>query len=204
MSPWRVRSLVVVVIIWATPMAAQSAGAAPRAIVGCPAPVSHSTHAAAMDHAAHARAMAQGGAAGGKRDSLSSRADSSFAAMQARGVIAMGVDQYTSTHKFEARLDGGRIELQRDVDDSSGTAQIRAHLCGIAAAFASGDFSTPAFVHMQAVPGAAVMAARRHLISYSMRPLPLGGELRLTTSDPASVAAVAEFLAFQRMDHRAH
>ncbi len=197
-------ALVVGAVLWATPMAAQSAAGAPRAIVGCPAPVDHGTHAAGMDHAAHARTMAQGGAAGGKRDSLSPRADSSFAATQARGLIAMGVDQYTSTHKFEALRDGGRIELQRDVDDAAGTAQIRAHLCGIAAAFASGDFSTPAFVHMQAVPGAAVMAARRHLISYSMRPLPRGGELRLTTSDPAAVAAVAEFLAFQRMDHRAH
>jgi hypothetical protein len=203
MSPWYRQTLLLGVIIWATPTSAQSAAGAPRAIVGCPAPVNHSTHAT-MDHAAHARTMAAGGSAGGKRDSVSPRADSSFSALQARGLIAMGVDQYTSTHHFEALRDGGRIELQRDVDDSLGTAQIRAHLCGIAAAFASGDFSTPAFVHMQTVPGATVMAARRHLIAYSMRPLPRGGELRLTTKDPAAVAAVAEFMAFQRTDHRAH
>ncbi len=204
MSPWYRRSLLLGAVIWATPSAAQSAAGATRSIAGCPAPVDHGTHATAMDHAAHARMMPQGGAGVGKRDSLSSRSDSNFSALQARGSIAMGVDQYSSTHHFEALRDGGRIELQRDVDDPVGIAQIRVHLCSVAAAFASGDFSTPAFVHMQTVPGATVMAARRHLIAYSLRPLPRGGELLITTSDAAAVAAVAEFLAFQRMDHRAH
>jgi TusA-related sulfurtransferase len=37
-----------------------------------------------------------------------------------------------------------------------------------------------------------------------VRLLPRGGELRITTTDPAAVAAVAAFLAFQRMDHRSH
>src|SRR4051812_36567910 len=40
--------------------------------------------------------------------------DSSFSAMQQRGKIAMGVDQYTSIHKFDDLVNGGRIELQRD------------------------------------------------------------------------------------------
>src|SRR4051812_49278676 len=54
--------------------------------------------------------------------------DSSFGAMQKRGKQAMGVDQYTSTHKFDALPDGGRIELQRNSDDSAGVATIRAHV----------------------------------------------------------------------------
>jgi hypothetical protein len=40
--------------------------------------------------------------------------DSSFAAMQRRGKIAMCVDPYTSAHRFDDLADGGRIELQRD------------------------------------------------------------------------------------------
>ena len=130
--------------------------------------------------------------------------DSAFTAMQARGKVAMGVDQYTSVHHFETLRDGGRIELQRDVNDSVGVAVIRTHLLDIAKAFGSGDFSTPAFVHMQTVPGAAVMAERRTLITYAFRALPRGGELRITTHDPKALAAVAQFLEFQRMDHRAH
>src|SRR4051812_34923007 len=56
--------------------------------------------------------------------------DSAFVVLQHRGADAraMGVDQNTSTHRFDALPDGGRIELQRDVEDSAGTAQIRRHL----------------------------------------------------------------------------
>ncbi len=129
--------------------------------------------------------------------------DSSHAAMQMRGKIAMGVDQYTSVHKFDDLADGGRIELQRDRDDSTGTRVIREHLRSIAAAFTKGDFSTPAFVHLRNVPGTTVMEASRAKIRYAVRDLPRGGELRITTTDAATLKAVHAFLAFQRSDHRA-
>jgi hypothetical protein len=130
-------------------------------------------------------------------------ADSAFAALQERGRAAMGVDQYTSTHRFDALPDGGRIELQRDTDDAEGIATIRAHLRGIADAFAAGDFSTPAAVHVRQVPGAAVMAERRAAIRYAYRDLPRGGEIRITTADADALAAIHAFMAFQRGDHRA-
>ena len=132
-------------------------------------------------------------------------ADSAFAGVQARGSDArgMGVDQYTSAHRFDALPDGGRIELQRAADDSAGIAQIRRHLRGIATAFAAGDFRTPAFVHMQEVPGTTVMAARRAAIAYAVRDLPRGAEVRITTHDAEALAAVHAFIAFQRRDHRA-
>lgn len=129
--------------------------------------------------------------------------DTAFAALQERGEAAMGVDQYTSTHFFDALPDGGRIELQRDVDDAEGVAQIRRHLREIAAAFEKGDFDTPAFVHMQTVPGTAVMAAKRDVITYTFSELPRGGELRIVTRDAEAISAIHEFMAFQRSDHRA-
>ena len=129
--------------------------------------------------------------------------DTAFASMQKRGKMAMGVDQYTSTHHFDARPDGGRIELQRDVDDSAGVARIRAHMREIAHAFKSGDFSTPAMVHMREVPGAKVMAARRASITYEPRDLPRGAELNIRTSDPEALKAIHEFMAFQRGEHHA-
>ena len=129
--------------------------------------------------------------------------DTAFAAMQMRGKMAMGVDQYTSTHKFDALPGGGRIELQRNVDDSAGVAQIRTHLQAIAKAFKSGDFSAPGFVHMTQVPGTAVMAARRGMISYVYRELPRGGELLMVTKDPEALRAISEFMKFQREGHRA-
>jgi hypothetical protein len=129
--------------------------------------------------------------------------DTTFAGMQERGRRAMGVDQYTSSHKFDALATGGRIELVRDTADSAGVAQIRAHIRDIAKAFASGDFSTPAFVHMKDVPGTAVMREKRSVISYEPRDLPRGAELVIRTSDPAALHAIHEFMSFQRGEHHA-
>ncbi|HKW48202.1 MAG TPA: hypothetical protein VJN70_12185 [Gemmatimonadaceae bacterium] len=129
--------------------------------------------------------------------------DSAFAAMQERGKAVMGVDQHTSTHHFDALSDGGRIELQRDLPDSVGVARIRAHLREIAVAFKAGDFSQPATVHMQDVPGAKVMAAKRAVINYDTHDLPRGAELWIRTRDPDAVRAIHDFMAFQRREHHA-
>jgi uncharacterized protein YjhX (UPF0386 family) len=117
--------------------------------------------------------------------------------------MAMGVDQTTSTHKFDALPDGGRIELQRDIDDNVDIAQIRAHLRLIQHAFQAGDFSTPEFVHMQAMPGTAEMARKKDVIQYSYHDLPRGGEVVMQTSDAQALAAIHEFMGAQRMGHHA-
>jgi hypothetical protein len=138
---------------------------------------------------------------GAEREATS---DSAFAGVQARGHEAMGVDQYTSAHRFEPLPDGGRIELQRDTADRAGVATIRAHMRDIAGRFSQGDFTIPGFVHAQEVPGTRVMAARKTQIAYEANDLPGGAEVRIRASDSAAIAAVHEFLAFQRGDHRAH
>jgi hypothetical protein len=129
--------------------------------------------------------------------------DRGFAQLQARGKVAMGVDQYTSAHRFENLPDGGRIELQRDPNDSTGVRTIREHMQKIATAFSQGDFSVPGFVHADSVPGTATMRAQRSAIRYSYSPLPGGGEVRITTHDTAAVAAVHDFLGYQRDEHHA-
>jgi hypothetical protein len=130
--------------------------------------------------------------------------DTAFAKLQARGESAMGVDQYTSAHRFEPLPDGGRIELQRDTADRAGVETIRAHMRDIAARFSRGDFAIPGFVHAGEVPGTRVMAERKNQITYEAGELPGGGEVRIRATDPAAVQAIHEFLAFQRSDHRAH
>jgi hypothetical protein len=128
--------------------------------------------------------------------------DRSFAELQARGHVAMGVDQYTSSHVFESLPDGGRIALERDEADPAGVGRIREHMRQIAGAFGRGDFQIPGFVHAREVPGTAVMSARRNFIRYSIDTLPRGAELRIVTGDSAAVEAIHSFLAFQRHDHR--
>lgn len=115
----------------------------------------------------------------------------------------MGVDQYTSTHRFDKSADGGRIELQRDSDDPEGIATIRRHLGEVAAQFARGDFSASRAVHDREIPGADVMTARREAITYTVVELPRGAEMHIRTPDPDAVAAIHRFLDFQRSDHRA-
>ena len=129
--------------------------------------------------------------------------DSAFAGVQARGGVAMGVNQYTSRHVFEPLPDGGRIALQREAADSEGAAQIRRHMHEIAGRFAAGDFALPGFVHARVVPGTEIMAARRTAIAYAVDTLPRGAALRIRSADSAAVRAIHEFLAFQRHDHRA-
>jgi hypothetical protein len=129
--------------------------------------------------------------------------DSSFAEVQTRGHAAMGVDQYTSRHKFEPSPDGGSIALQRDTSDTAGVSRIRAHMRQIASAFGRGDFTLPGFVHAREVPGTRVMRARRSAIRYTADTIAGGAVLRLTSPDSEAVAAIHEFLAFQRHDHRA-
>jgi len=133
----------------------------------------------------------------------SSTPDTSFVALQARGKMAMGVDQYASAHRFVALPDGGRIALEMKDGDSLAVAQIRAHMKLIEHAFQAGDFSTPEFVHARAMPGTDVMSRNKALIRYTYSDLPHGGEVRITTTDPESLAAIRELLAAQRGDHRA-
>lgn len=129
--------------------------------------------------------------------------DSSFAALQARGKMAMGVDQYASAHRFDVLPDGGRIALEMKGGDSLAVAQIRAHMKLIEHAFQAGDFSTPEFVHARSMPGTDVMSRNKALIHYTYADLPRGGEVRITATDSASLAAIWEFLTAQRGDHRA-
>jgi len=130
--------------------------------------------------------------------------DSVFRGVQQRGGRVMGVDQYTSAHTFAPLEDGGSITLVRNEADSAGIAQIRQHMREIAGQFAQGNFTAPFLVHAQQVPGTTVMAQRREHIRFEVMDLPRGAMVRIRTADAAALAAVHEFLAFQRMDHRAH
>jgi hypothetical protein len=117
--------------------------------------------------------------------------DSAFVAME-----ALGAHQFVDLHE------GGRIQLLRDPADTAGTKAVRQHLEHIARAFAAGDFTIPGQVHSsKQVSGTATMSARRKHISYRFRPLPGGGEVRITTRDPKALQAVHQYLSFQRREH---
>jgi hypothetical protein len=138
------------------------------------------------------------------RSSAAQPADTAFAAMQARGKMVMGVDQYTSTHVFEDLPDGGRIVLERpDTSDTAGIDAIRAHMRTIASAFRAGDFALPFQVHAEVVPGTDIMTAHAAAIDYQVIDRPRGAEVRIRTQDSVAISAIHAFLAFQRGAHHA-
>ncbi|HUF27396.1 MAG TPA: hypothetical protein VMM18_10500 [Gemmatimonadaceae bacterium] len=147
-------------------------------------------------------AAAQAQRTGAEPPPPAARNDSAFRALQARGANVMGVDQYTSVHRFDTLHDGGRIVLQRIEEDSAGTQTIRQHLRAIADAFGRGDFSMSREVHGMDVPGAAVLAERRAHITYEVRDVARGAELRIRTTDAAALKALRAFMEFQNADHR--
>ncbi len=154
-------------------------------------------------NARHWLAVAVLASAGATVSSAQDARDTAFTSMQSRGRVAMGVDQYASTHRFENLPDGGRIELQRNRPDSAGVQAIRDHLRAIVEAFSKGDFAAPAMVHAGEVPGARTMAEKHRAIRYQYRELPLGGEVRIMTGDAEALRAIHTFLEFQRREHRA-
>ncbi len=130
--------------------------------------------------------------------------DSGFAQVQARGAMVMGVDQAQSHHVFEGLPDGGRIVYTvDDPADTAGTRIIRQHLSGIQDRFSAGDFADPSRVHDMTVPGTVTMTRLQDRIRYQFSQRPGGGELAISSDDPEAQTAIHEFLAFQRMDHRA-
>lgn len=58
-------------------------------------------------------------------------------------------------------------------------------------------------VHHQDVPGTDVMKVRAEVITYRMREVPRGAQLRLITHGRAAREAIHRFLLSQRTDHHA-
>lgn len=117
--------------------------------------------------------------------------------------MAMGFDQEKTTHHFLLYTDGGAIDVSvKDPADTTNLDAIRSHLPHITQMFAQGDFSTPMLVHQTNVPGTAAMAKAKSKIAYKYTETKAGGRVDITTTDPAALEAVHEFLTFQIKDHK--
>ena len=126
------------------------------------------------------------------------------AEMKARGAVAMGFDQDTTTHHFRLTPGGGTIEVSvNDAADTDGREQIRRHLREIAIAFSSGRFEKPFATHGEMPPGVDTMTQLASSITYAFEETPRGGLVRLTASDARAISAVHDFLRYQIREHEA-
>jgi hypothetical protein len=113
-----------------------------------------------------------------------------------------GVNHEGAVHHFLLAPDGGTIRLETTGDTRpEERARIRQHLQVVARSFAAGDFTLPMQVHAQTPPGAKTMKKMRKTISYDYAPTDKGGEVRISTGNPAALSAIHAFLRFQIEDH---
>lgn len=123
----------------------------------------------------------------------------------ARGAQVMPFNLEETTHIFKPLPKGG---LQTVVADNPADTQqislIQTHLQSEADKFSSGDFSDPAAIHGEAMPGLSELAEGSQNIQIQYASLPNGGEIRYLTQDPALISALHDWFAAQRSDHGHH
>lgn len=123
----------------------------------------------------------------------------------AKGATVMPFDLMRTTHFFDD-TPGGGIETitANDKKDARQIALIRSHLAEEAKRFRRGDFSDPAKIHGQDMPGLDALARAGDKLRVKYRKLPAGASLGYASADAAVIAGVHAWFAAQRSDHAAH
>jgi hypothetical protein len=142
-----------------------------------------------------------GTASGTERSSTAARQ----AEVATRGAQVMPFDLEQTGHRFQSLDDGGlQTVTAKDPANHEQIALIQTHLQEEAAKFQRGDFSDPATIHGEEMPGLAKLRAGAEQIEIQYVPLPDGGQIRYTTKEPALVMAIRHWFMAQRADHGRH
>jgi hypothetical protein len=141
-----------------------------------------------MDHAAHLKMMQQA-----QRE----------ADVATRGKDVMPFSLEATTHHFSKSTHGGVQQVvAKDAKDSAQISLIRSHLKQIRGQFLKGEFSGPAHIHGQDMPGLAELKqAKPGQISIEYKDMKAGGQLTYRTADPRLVGALHKWFDAQLSDH---
>jgi hypothetical protein len=136
---------------------------------------------------------------------LTAQAQQRQAEVAARGAEVMPFDLRATSHVFTKSRNGGLQQvLVRNPKDTAQLRLVRSHLRDIAARFEQGDFSAPAHIHGDDMPGLAELKqAKPGEISIRYRDLPNGAQIRYATSNPALVPVLHRWFDAQLADHGA-
>jgi hypothetical protein len=122
-----------------------------------------------------------------------------------RGGEVMPFDLEATTHVFEKNEEGGvQRVVADDPGDAGNVAAIRAHLREEADAFARGEFSDPAAIHGEDMPGLAELEAGAGRIGIRYEDVRAGAQITLRSEDQELVGAVHEWFDAQLSDHGDH
>lgn len=123
----------------------------------------------------------------------------------ARGATVMPFDLEKTVHVFE-KLDKGGLQrvVVKDLSNKEQISLIQSHLKEESEKFGRGDFSDPAKIHGQDMPGLTELKSGAGNIEVVYTPLPDGAQIRYTTKDPALVMAIHHWFDAQLSDHGRH
>ncbi len=127
------------------------------------------------------------------------------AQIAARGAQVMSFDLEQTMHVFQRLDDGGRQTVTaKDRSNEKQIALIQAHLQMEAEKFRRGDFSDPAGIHGDEMPGLAELKSGFGEIDIEYKALPDGGEIRYATANRSLVMALHHWFRAQVSDHGRH
>jgi hypothetical protein len=123
----------------------------------------------------------------------------------ARGAKVMPFDLEQTTHVFQ-KLDNGGLQkvVVKDPSNKKQIALIQTHLKEESEKFRKGDFSDPAKIHGEDMPGLAQLKAGAGKVDVRYTALPDGAQIRYTAKDPKLVTALHQWFAAQLSDHGRH
>jgi hypothetical protein len=122
-----------------------------------------------------------------------------------KGAKIMPFDLEQTMHHFQTLENGGlQTVTVKDPANSTQIALIQAHLKEEAEKFHRGDFSDPAKIHGENMPGLAVLQAGAQRIDVQYTTLSNGAQIHYSTKDPTLVMALHQWFAAQRADHGHH
>jgi hypothetical protein len=149
-----------------------------------PAPLDHSK----MDHSAHMKSMTEA-----QRQAL----------VAERGKDVMPFSLPATTHVFSKTAQGGvQRVVAKKASDTAQAKLVQQHLQEIQGQFLKGDFSGPARIHGQDMPGLAELrAAKPGQLAIAYKDVKGGAELSYTTANPALVTALHNWFDAQLADH---
>ena len=122
-----------------------------------------------------------------------------------KGAEVMPFDLEQTTHVFQALEDGGLQKVVvKNPSNQKQIALIQSHLKEESERFRKGDFSDPAKIHGDDMPGLAQLNAGAKEINVRYTALPDAAEIRYTSKDPKLVMALHHWFSAQLSDHGHH
>lgn len=133
---------------------------------------------------------------------LTTAAPNRQAQVHSMGGQVMPFDLDKTTHIFRMTETGGVQQVvAKDASDAAQIALIQQHLQREAMQFQAGNFSDPAALHGEDMPGLSELKTGAAKITVTYAPLPDGAQLTYTTEAPRLVTALHQWFGAQLSDH---